>query len=79
MKIIFDLPDGLTVNDLPALKKIIMEFAKKHGKSSSQFPGITDYARQLGVRREHLWLVLTGQRESRSLRARYHALTGRAS
>lgn len=36
--------------------------------------GIVKAAEQLGVTRVHLYLVLTGQRESRSLLSRYHAL-----
>ena len=43
-------------------------------KAKKRYPGITRHAEQLGVRREHLWMVLTGRRESRSLRARYAAL-----
>ena len=40
------------------------------------FPGIGNHADQLGVNRIHLWKVLTGRRESRSLMARYDELTG---
>ena len=36
--------------------------------------GITTHAKQLGVHRIHLWLVLTGRRQSRSLIKRYRAL-----
>ena len=42
-----------------------------------EFPGISVYAEELGVRREHLWMVLTGRRVSRSLTARYNALVGK--
>ncbi|MGI5868660.1 MAG: hypothetical protein ACOX9C_04340 [Kiritimatiellia bacterium] len=40
------------------------------------FPGIGKHAEQLGVSRPHLWMVLTGRRESRSLMERYEQLTG---
>jgi hypothetical protein len=40
----------------------------------TNFPGIVAAARKLGVHRNHLWLVLSGRRESRSLVARYKAL-----
>ena len=40
----------------------------------ARFPGITRHAKELGVSRIHLWNVLTGRRESRSLTARYQAL-----
>jgi len=43
-------------------------------KAKKRYRGITRHAEQLGVRREHLWMVLTGRRESRSLRERYAAL-----
>ena len=36
-----------------------------------RFPGISQAARTLGVSRTHLWYVLTGRRQSRSLLARY--------
>ena len=39
-----------------------------------RFPGISQAARTLGVSRTHLWYVLTGVRESRSLTRRYEAL-----
>lgn len=39
-----------------------------------KYVGIVADAKKLGVRREHLWLVLDGQRQSRSLLARYRAL-----
>jgi hypothetical protein len=35
-----------------------------------KFYGIKREARRLGVRYEHLWMVLTGRRESRSLMRR---------
>lgn len=44
---------------------------KTKRKRPLRFPDIGVHARQLGVSREHLYLVLTGQRESRSLAQRY--------
>lgn len=45
------------------------------GESRVKFPGITRVARENNVRREHLWMVLTGKRTSpRLVRAyRQHA------
>lgn len=46
--------------------------AKKNGKGRKvRFPGIVAAAEALGVTRVHLYLVLSGKRESASLRARY--------
>ena len=47
-----------------------------NGKPSRQvrFPGITKDAQRLGVRREHLWMVLNGDRKSASLLKRYQKL-----
>lgn len=42
-----------------------------------RFPGITYDARELGVTYNHLWRVLTGDRESPGLVQRYHALQAR--
>jgi hypothetical protein len=39
-----------------------------------RFPGLMRDAAALGVNRTHLYLVLAGKRESRSLRARYAEL-----
>lgn len=39
-----------------------------------KYVGIVADARSLGVRREHLWQVLTGRRRSKSLLARYRQL-----
>jgi hypothetical protein len=49
-------------------------FPKKGTRKPERFPGIIDAARRLGVSRVHLYLVLSGRRESRSLTLRYHAL-----
>jgi hypothetical protein len=43
-------------------------------RKSTRFPGIVEHARTLRVSRVHLYLVLTGRRESRSLLRRYAAL-----
>lgn len=46
----------------------------KTKRGPTKYPGIVRDASALGVTRIHLWLVLTGRRESRSLTARYAAL-----
>jgi len=46
----------------------------KRGKT--RFPGIGKDAKRLGVNRIHLYLVLSGERISHSLLARYTALKG---
>ena len=43
-------------------------------KRTIRFRGINADAVELGVRREHLWMVLTGRRESAILNRRYKAL-----
>jgi len=50
----------------------------KTKKRAQRFRGIGRHAEQLGVRREHLWMVLTGRRESRSLMVRYAAMREKA-
>jgi len=47
-------------------------------KRRVRFPGICAAARELGVTREHLYRVLSGQRVSHSLLRRYHQLKKRA-
>jgi hypothetical protein len=47
---------------------------KKSTKKSVRFKGIVTDAKALGVRRETLWRVLTGQWKSKSLLTRYAAL-----
>ena len=42
-------------------------------KRRVRIAGIGAMAAALGVTRQHLWLVLTGQRESRRLLAQYRA------
>lgn len=39
-----------------------------------RFPGIQRHSQHLGVTREHLWQVLMGRRQSRSLIERYTQL-----
>ncbi len=48
--------------------------SKPVGRKFDKYPGITTDATTLGVHRIHLYLVLDGRRESRSLMARYQAL-----
>lgn len=43
-------------------------------KKKRRFAGIQRHAEALGVHRGHLWAVLAGKRESRSLLKRYEAL-----
>lgn len=45
--------------------------------AKQRFPGIVQDAKALGVSRVHLWLVLTGKRESAALKARYEVLKSR--
>ena len=47
---------------------------KRLHRHKVRFPGITEDAKKLGVSRPHLWMVLTGSRESMSLTRRYQAL-----
>jgi hypothetical protein len=48
---------------------------KVESKAGRQkYVGITTDARTLGVERSHLWRVLIGERQSKSLLARYRAL-----
>ena len=47
---------------------------ENQGKRKWVFRGITEDAEELGVSRQHLWFVLTGKRESKSLSRRYRAL-----
>ena len=42
-----------------------------------RFPGIVRHARELGCRREHLWMVLMKKRVSKSLTTRYYELVAR--
>ena len=47
----------------------------RHGaRGPVRFPGINAACAALGCSRTHLYYVLTGQRKSRSLLARYEAL-----
>jgi len=39
-----------------------------------RYPSIGADAKKLGVHRVHLWQVLTGRRQSKSLLRRYHTL-----
>ncbi len=41
----------------------------------TRYPNICEQAKALGVHRVHLYMVLSGRRESRRLMARYHDLT----
>ena len=52
----------------------LMKSNKKNkpiGRHVTRFPGIVADARELGVNRIHLYLVLSGQRQSKSLLRRY--------
>lgn len=48
--------------------------ARNTPKNPTQFPGISRDAEALGVTRTHLWLVLSGRRQSRRLMRRYKLL-----
>ena len=45
-------------------------------EQSLRFPGLMEASRQLGVHRNHLYLVLAGHRTSHSLKRRYNELKG---
>jgi hypothetical protein len=46
----------------------------KEKQRTVKYPNISRHAQMLGVTREHLWRVLTGRRESRSLSVRYASI-----
>ena len=48
---------------------------KVNKKPRVRFRGICAAAKQLDCSRVHLWQVLTGRRQSKSLWVRYHQLT----
>ncbi len=50
---------------------------EKPKRGPTKYPGIIRDATELGVTRVHLWRVLTGERDSRLLMARYSALKAR--
>ena len=52
------------------------KLGKEKPLRSVRFPGLLTAAQQLGVHRNHLYLVLSGQRTSHRLLARYHQLKG---
>lgn len=43
----------------------------KRPRGDTRFPGISRHARELGVNRVSLYLVLTGQRQAAGLKERY--------
>lgn len=43
-------------------------------RGETKFPAITRHSESLDVTREHLWQVLTGRRQSKSLLSRYKTL-----
>ena len=47
---------------------------KESPKKVTRFHGIVGHAERLGVSRIHLWLVLSGRRQSRSLLKRYRKI-----
>jgi len=53
---------------------MLRDTPRKRIKNRAKFPGIVAAARALGVTRIHLYLVLSGKRESKSLRKRYREL-----
>ena len=54
--------------------KINSSKGKKPKSKFGDHPGITADAEALGCSRVHLWFVITGQRTSKRLSARYQAL-----
>ncbi len=57
-----------------------MKTGSKHkiARRRTRFPHIGKASEQLGVERTHLWRVLSGERKSASLLARYEALASLA-
>ena len=53
---------------------MLRETKGKRIKNRVRFPGIVEHAAKLGVTRIHLWMVLTGDRESKRLLRRYREL-----
>jgi hypothetical protein len=56
-----------------------MEAPKTTEAKRIRFPGIVESARKLKVSRIHLYLVLTGQRQSRRLMQRYSRLNQKSA
>jgi len=54
------------------------KITQRRWRTGTRFPGIVEHARQLGVTRVHLYMVLSGARVSRSLMRRYAAINGGA-
>ena len=56
--------------------KVKEEMRRRVGRKDrpTRYPRIGQHAQALGVSRTHLWCVLKGERQSRSLTARYRAL-----
>ena len=59
------------------INKVFMEYLDKFVVVF--IDGILIYSKNDSEHEEHLWMVLEGRRESRSLLSRYAVLTGRAS
>lgn len=55
-------------------KEIECQEKRRRGRQGTRFPNIVRHARELGVNRNHLYLVLRGDRTSHTLLSRYNAL-----
>jgi hypothetical protein len=55
---------------------LLLREEKSERKRRVRFPGICEDAFRLGVTREHLYRVLIGERQSKSLLKRYRELKG---
>lgn len=69
-----------TVHDLHrAYLRCLKRQAKRAGgKRAIHYKGICEHAKALGVHRNHLYMVLSGRRESTSLMSRYNQLIEKA-
>lgn len=63
----------LTLENLERAFRKVTAPPVPHQSLKANYPGITRAATDLGVSRIHLWKVLTGERESKPLMARWHA------
>jgi hypothetical protein len=58
----------------PATRKQSRQTTAHRARGETRFPGIKRHAEALGISRPHLFMVLTGKRESARLITRYREL-----
>lgn len=68
------LPFTVLINERTPFNMIRETIQTAKGKRNIRFRGVCKDALQLGVSRVHLYLVLSGRRESKRLLQRYEAL-----